>query len=68
VSERRIAVLDVVIERAGYVPDLPEGHRDDRDPVIVPVLLDLLRERQRVVENLAAEQSGRTRDRVGDQE
>ena len=65
VTEGRLAVLDVVIERLGDKADVAETQRHEAQPVIVIVGELGGRERQRVGEQVGAQQRRRAGDRVG---
>ena len=67
-SEDRIPVLHVVVERAVHERDLPQRCRRQRDPVVVKMRELPGRERKRVVEQLAGKEGGRSGDRVGDEQ
>ena len=64
VSEHRLTVLDVVVERERDKRHVAERESGEAEPVVVEVVELPGRERKRVGEQLAPEQGGRARDRV----
>ena len=68
VPERRVAVLDVVVERPVDVADVAERPRGQREPVIVEVGELRRGEGERVVEQRAREQRGGAGHGVGGQQ
>src|SRR5437588_5198272 len=58
-TEHRAAVLHVVVERAIDVRDLPDRQRYESQPVVVELKTGGVRERERELGDVAAEQHGR---------
>ena len=68
VTDERLAVLDVVVERPVDIADVAERERAEREPVVVEVRELGRREGQRDVEQVAPEQRRRAGDRIGDEQ
>ena len=68
VPQDRPRVLDVLEQRPVHADDLAEGARDEREPAIVKRASAERGERQRVLEQLAPEQSRSAGDRARVQE
>jgi hypothetical protein len=68
VSERGARVLHVVVERAVHVLDPTQAECHQSDPVVVEGAAVARRKGQHELQELAAEERRRARDRVGDQE